>query len=154
MKRTLNTIQKQERKHLLIDNIGRSPTLLTMLCSSIGLDDIEAVCSQAYDHLDNISSVEFVLVSSLVYYVFEESCMLALAPELIAEYQTHAQLCKENIDTGLANLPLLLPSTVQNVQGLLLGVGFPLFVPRLLLRVILLYLLSFSNIWGLGLCLN
>ncbi|KAJ2980021.1 hypothetical protein NQ176_g2889 [Zarea fungicola] len=100
----------------------RSPTLLTMICSSIGLDNIEAVCSQAYDHLDNISSVEFVLVSSLEYYIFEESSMLALAPELIAEYQTHAQLCKENVDTGLANLPLLLPSTIQNVQGLLLGV--------------------------------
>lgn len=92
-----------------------------MICSSVGLDDIGEVCRRAYEHLDNISSVEFVLISSILYYVFEESSLLTLSPELLAEYKVHAQLCIANVDTGLANLPLLLSSTAQNVQALFLG---------------------------------
>ncbi|ATY67357.1 fungal specific transcription factor [Cordyceps militaris] len=97
------------------------PTLITMLCSSIGLDDIAAVCRREYEHLDNISSVQFVLINSILYYVFEEMSMLGISPERLAEYKVHAELCRANVDTGLANLPLLLSSTAQNVQGLLLG---------------------------------
>lgn len=93
-----------------------------MLCSSIGLDDIADVCRRTYEQLDNISSVKFVLISSILYYVFEEMSMLGISPDLLAEYKTHAELCRANVDTGLANLPLLLSSTAQNVQGLLLGV--------------------------------
>lgn len=50
--------------------------------------------------------------------------MLGISPELLAEYKIHAELCRANVDTGLANLPLLLSSTTANVQGLLLGVRF------------------------------
>ncbi|OAA71144.1 fungal specific transcription factor [Cordyceps fumosorosea ARSEF 2679] len=99
----------------------KPPTLITMLCSSIGLDDIAAVCRREYAHLDNISSVKFVLINSILYYIFEETSMLGISPELLAEYKTHAELCRANVDTGLANLPLLLSSTAQNVQGILLG---------------------------------
>ncbi|KAM3457167.1 hypothetical protein MY3296_001219 [Beauveria thailandica] len=97
------------------------PTLLMMLCASIGLDDVAEVIKREYEHLDNISSVKFVLISSLLYYVFEEMSMLGISPELLAEYKAHAELCRANVDTGLANLPLLLSSTAENVQGLLLG---------------------------------
>ncbi|TQV91441.1 dihydroorotate reductase PyrE [Cordyceps javanica] len=97
------------------------PTLITMLCASVGLDDIAAVFRREYAHLDNISSVKFVLVNSIMYHIFEEMSMLGISPELLVEYKAHAELCKANVDTGLANLPLLLSSTAQNVQGLLLG---------------------------------
>ncbi|OAQ95909.1 hypothetical protein LLEC1_06301 [Akanthomyces lecanii] len=92
-----------------------------MLCSSIGLDDIAEVCRREYEHLDNISSIKFVLISSILYHIFEESSMLGVSTELLAEYKAHAKLCRANVDTGLANLPLLLSSTATNVQGLLLG---------------------------------
>ncbi|KAM3505572.1 hypothetical protein MY11210_007909 [Beauveria gryllotalpidicola] len=97
------------------------PTLIMMLCASIGLDDVSEVMKREYEHLDNISSVKFVFISSLLYYVFEEMSMLSISPELLAEYKAHAELCRANVDTGLANLPLLLSSTAENVQGLLLG---------------------------------
>ena len=102
--------------------VDNPPTLITMLCASVGLDDIAAVFRREYAHLDNISSVKFVLVNSIMYHIFEEMSMLGISPELLVEYKAHAELCKANVDTGLANLPLLLSSTAQNVQGLLLGV--------------------------------
>lgn len=108
---------------LLTRNADGPSTLVALLSASFGMEDIQAVCEQAYGHLDNISRVEFVLVNCLLYYIFEESSILGISPELLVEYQQWAQMCLANVDTGLANLPLLLSSTPETIQCLLLGVS-------------------------------
>jgi hypothetical protein len=64
------------------------------------------------------------IVNAGLYFLFQERASLAEDERRgpLLEYQS---LCRDNLETALANLPLLMPARKESIEVLLLGVRLP-----------------------------
>lgn len=79
-----------------------------------------------YFATEDISDSLFLIVNIGLCNLFAEQHALNPDPGRRDEYHSYIELCRINIETGLANLPLWMTPKVENVQALLLGVSKPL----------------------------
>ena len=75
-----------------------------------------------YFPTDDFSDAVFAIVNAGLYYMFLEQHALAEDKATKEEYETYIQMCRVNLETAVANLPLFLSAKVENVRALLLGV--------------------------------
>lgn len=93
------------------------------MCDLVGVADITTLCRAVYFPTEDVSDATFAVVSALLYNLFLEQHSLSSDPAVREEYNRHFQLCRANLETTLANLPMLLSAKIDNVQALLLGVS-------------------------------
>lgn len=64
------------------------------------------------------------VVNAGLYFLLQEKASLAEGARRaqLLEYQS---LCRDNLETALTNLPLLMPARKESIELLLLGVGTP-----------------------------
>lgn len=109
--------------------VGSPVTLFTIMCDLVGVTDITTLCRAVYFPTEDVSDATFAVVSALLYNLFLEQHSLSSDPAVREEYNRHFQLCRANLETTLANLPMLLSAKIDNVQALLLGVSLILPPP-------------------------
>lgn len=71
----------------------------------------------------NYSETDFVTVNVGLYYLFQEYSSIVIETER-DKFLQFADMCRNNVDTGLSVLPLYLPPTAGTVTALLCGVSF------------------------------
>lgn len=91
-----------------------------MSCSFLRVDQFVETCRRVYFAVDGYSISTFIIVNAGLYYLFREN---SIDEATIREkYSRYQYLCRDNLETALANLPLLLPPRAETVEALLLGV--------------------------------
>ncbi|KAM3540993.1 hypothetical protein ARSEF1564_006088 [Beauveria bassiana] len=115
---------------LLKKNKASPVTLFTIMCDLVGVTDITTLCRAVYFPTEDVSDATFAVVSALLYNLFLEQHSLCSDPDVREEYNRHFQLCRANLETTLANLPMLLSAKIDNVQALLLGSLYAVDVSR------------------------
>lgn len=97
-------------------------TIFTITCSLTGITDFTAMCRLVYFPSDDFSDAYFTIVNAGLYNLFMEQQVLAQDPVLKDQYDAHMKLCRSNLETSLANLPLFLSPKTENVMALHMGV--------------------------------
>ncbi|XP_044723686.1 fungal specific transcription factor domain-containing protein [Hirsutella rhossiliensis] len=97
----------------------------------VGITDFSNLCRSFYfPTSDNPSDANFIIVNAMLYNLFTEQFSLATDPAIQSEYDSYIQICRVNIETGLAATPLVLSAAVENVQALLLGTLYAIDISR------------------------
>lgn len=81
-------------------------------------------CREVYFCTDDYTEATFIVVNFGLYSVFVELSVVAKDAASREETQRYVQLCKDNLETALANLNILMPATIESIMALSLGVGF------------------------------
>lgn len=106
-----------------------------MSCSFITIEDFTESCRKVYFATEDYSIAIFIIVNAGLYYLFQEKSIIDESKS--EEYLKYHYLCRDNLETALANLPLLLPPRREMVEALLLGVcGIQLVLRRLIPHVL------------------
>lgn len=92
-----------------------TPGLFTFICYFFAVKDFSNLCSQIYFPTEDFSDAVFIIVNIGLYYLF-----LEFLPD---GHDLYIHTTRVNMETALANINLFMPTTVENVQALLLGVG-------------------------------
>ncbi|KAM4060939.1 fungal specific transcription factor [Hirsutella rhossiliensis] len=117
--------------HLLEIVKDSPPSLFSFTCSIVGITDFSNLCRSFYfPTSDNPSDANFIIVNAMLYNLFTEQFSLATDPAIQSEYDSYIQICRVNIETGLAATPLVLSAAVENVQALLLGTLYAIDISR------------------------
>lgn len=78
-----------------------------------------------YFPAEDFSDAIFTIVNAGLYSMFSEQHSLASDKAIKEEYAQYIHMCRVNLETSLANLPLFMSAKVENVKALLLGVSDP-----------------------------
>lgn len=87
-------------------------------------------CRQVYFSTEDPTLCLFIIVNSGLVPLFVESRLVATDPKMKAEYHAAWQTCSTNMEVAISSLPLVMPTTLQNAQALLLGASWAVDVSR------------------------
>jgi len=97
------------------------PVTFTLICAFIAIADFTESCRKVYFATDDYSVGTFIIVNAGLYYLFQEKSIQY--PSKAAEFLKYHYKCRDNLETALGSLPLLLTQKRENVEALLLGVS-------------------------------
>ncbi|KAK3215062.1 hypothetical protein GRF29_19g2086471 [Pseudopithomyces chartarum] len=97
------------------ENVSNSR--LTWLAQILPLTEFTHICQNIYFSVDGYSDTDYILANGYLSYIFFENLVVSEQPNF-AEY---SQLCRENLETALAKLPVLTPSSMNVIAALTLG---------------------------------
>lgn len=86
------------------------------------LENFSELCLHVY-FSENYSQADFITANAGLMYLYME--YMSRTPEKEDEIQPYVEMCRSNLQTALANLPLHLPATSRMIGALLLGVLTP-----------------------------
>ncbi len=91
------------------------------ICAFIAAENFAERCSKVYFATDDYSLMTWGSVNAGLYFLFQEKASLVTGAQRdqLLEYQN---LCRDNLETALANLPLLMPARKESIEVLLQGV--------------------------------
>lgn len=92
-----------------------------MSCAFITVEDFIESCRKVYFATEDYSIATFIIVNAGLYHLFQEKSVMDEPRS--EEYLKYRYLCRDNLETALANLPLLLPPRREMIEALLLGVS-------------------------------
>ena len=99
-----------------------------MSCAFITVEDFIESCRKVYFATEDYSIAIFIIANAGLYYLFQEKSVMDESKS--EEYLKYHYLCRDNLETALANVPLLLPPRKEMIEALLLGVsGIQLAIP-------------------------
>ncbi|EXJ76568.1 uncharacterized protein A1O5_01076 [Cladophialophora psammophila CBS 110553] len=98
------------------------PMIFTMSCTFITVEAFIESCRKVYFATEDYSTAIFIIVNAGLYYIFQEKSFMDESES--QDYLQYHYLCRDNLETALANLPLLLPPNKEIVEALLLGVTY------------------------------
>ena len=79
-----------------------------------------------YFATEDFSISTFIVVNAGLYYLFQEKYIIMdEGSGTAAEYLAYDHMCRDNLETALANLPFFMPPKMETVEALLLGVCHP-----------------------------
>ncbi|KAK6337457.1 hypothetical protein TWF730_002856 [Orbilia blumenaviensis] len=107
------------------------PMAFLMSLTFVTVDDFVDVCRRIYFPTEDYNIAVFITVNSGLYYLFQDNTCSAtedFSDEECLKYQT---LCRDNLETALSNLPLLLPARKDMVEALILGVTYAIEISKL-----------------------
>lgn len=99
-----------------------------LICAFIATEDFTESCRRVYFATEDFSLATFIVVNAGLYYLFLEKYIMIEEKNkvgLASEYLAYHHLCRDNLETGLANLSLFLPPKMETIEALLLGVCSP-----------------------------
>ena len=87
-----------------------------------GINDFAELCRLAYVPSEEYSDSLFITVNAGLCNLFMEQQALTPDPSIKNAYTAYREMCQANLETGLANMPLIMSPKLDNVQALVLGV--------------------------------
>lgn len=85
------------------------------------------LCFNVYFSEDH-SAFDFISVNAGLYSLCSDYASESeIAPHEREEYRAYAEMCRENLETGLASLPLYIPASSETITALLFGVSPSIF---------------------------
>lgn len=82
-----------------------------------------------YFATEDFSLSTFIVVNAALYYLFQEKYIIMDENRgTAAEYLAYHHMCRDNLETALANLPFFMPPNKETIEALLLGVCPPRIV--------------------------
>ncbi|KAI1258936.1 fungal-specific transcription factor domain protein [Xylariaceae sp. FL1019] len=116
---------------------GPVPAMLAILYQFVDFESFADRCRRLYFKTEDPSDGRFILVNSGLIYVFFEASLSASDPVKKASYDDCRIMCQHNVEIALAQLPLFLPATAENIEALLMGASFCIDISRASLAWIL-----------------
>jgi hypothetical protein len=90
----------------------------TLICAFIAVEDFTDSCRKVYFATDDFSLTTFIVVNAGLYYLFQEKFIMMNENDAgAAECMSYHHMCRDNFETGLANLPFFLPPTMESVAA-------------------------------------
>lgn len=91
------------------------------ICTFIAAENFAERCSKVYFATEDFSLMSWGVVNAGLYFLLQEKASLAEGPQRaqLLEYQS---ICRDNLETALTNLPLLMPARRESIELLVLGV--------------------------------
>ncbi|KAK7973848.1 subtilisin-like serine protease [Apiospora arundinis] len=90
-------------------------------------------CRRLYFHTDRSDIPESLFINvnaGLIYLFFEKSIRAPAGTAEKAMLEKCTAMCQFNMETAIAQLPLLMPATLENCEALLMGASFAIDVSR------------------------
>ncbi|OQE24841.1 hypothetical protein PENFLA_c009G02676 [Penicillium flavigenum] len=78
-------------------------------------------CREVYFCLEDYSDTAFVVTNFCLYSVLYEYDAEEKDTTTREEHQNYIQMCRDNLETALANLNILMPATYESIMALILG---------------------------------
>lgn len=106
---------------------------LISVCCFMAVENFAEACRRVYFALEDFSHANFIIVNMGLYYLFQEKAVLAggVGDEAGRDrYAGYYRLCRDNLETGLANLRFFLGASMENIEALLLGASYAIEVSR------------------------
>jgi hypothetical protein len=106
---------------------------LISVCCFMAVENFAEACRRVYFALEDFSHANFIIVNMGLYYLFQEKAVVAagVGDSAAAErYTGYYRLCRDNVETGLANLRFFLGASMENIEALLLGASYAIEVSR------------------------
>jgi hypothetical protein len=97
-----------------------------MSCVFISVDDFVESCRKVFFATEDYSLETFIIVNAGLHHLFEEKSVTG--ESMSEEFVKYHYLCRDNLETALANLPFFFHPKKEIIEALLLGVSqHPLF---------------------------
>lgn len=106
---------------------------LISVCCFMAVENFAEACRRVYFALEDFSHANFIIVNMGLYYLFQEKAVVAGGSGDAAgadRYTGYYRLCRDNLETGLANLRFFLGASMENIEALLLGASYAIEVSR------------------------
>ncbi|KAK6224786.1 fungal specific transcription factor domain-containing protein [Colletotrichum tabaci] len=97
------------------------PSIFSLACSFLDVDDLAELCRRVYFCTDNFADTTFIIVNGALFYLFMEQAYLAPDGTSREEFESYQHMCRNNLETALACLPLMLPAKVESIEALLIA---------------------------------
>lgn len=94
------------------------------ICTFIAADNFNDQCRKVYFATEDYSLMTWGVVNAGLYFLFQEKACLSEGTQR-AQFLEYQSLCRDNLETALTNLPLLMPARKESLEVLLLGVRTP-----------------------------
>lgn len=98
-------------------------TILLGFFPFITVDSLLEKCRQVYFATEDYSDATFIVVNACLVYLFSEISFSESDTTKQEIYDKYHDLCRVNLETGLANLNLLMPATMESIEALSIGVS-------------------------------
>ncbi|EON97832.1 putative fungal specific transcription factor domain protein [Phaeoacremonium minimum UCRPA7] len=105
----------------------RKPVTFTLICAFDSVEYFTDQCKKVYFPTENFSQATFVSVNAGLYYIFQEKTALAVQTgdmSAVATYRGYCDLCRDNLETAIANLGLLMPPRKETVEALIMAASY------------------------------
>ncbi|EFQ26850.1 fungal specific transcription factor domain-containing protein [Colletotrichum graminicola M1.001] len=106
------------------------PSIFSLACSFLDVDDLAELCRKIYFCTDNFADTTFVIVNGALFYLFMEQSYLAPNAEAREEFERYQHICQSNLETALTCLPLMLPAKRESIEALLLAAVYSIDVSK------------------------
>ena len=93
------------------------------------VDEFTEYCKVVYLAVHDFSPCLFIVVNTGLFYLFLENFEEKGDDGMKDEYRRYVEMCKVNLETGLANLSMFPLPKKENIEALLMGVSFPAPLP-------------------------
>lgn len=103
---------------------------LISVCCFMAVENFAEACRRVYFALDDFSQATFIIVNMGLYYLFQEKSVTADSEAAVREYTGYFELCRDNLETGLAHLKFFLGASMETIEALLLGASYAIEVSR------------------------
>ncbi|ROV98759.1 hypothetical protein VMCG_06721 [Cytospora schulzeri] len=103
---------------------------LISVCCFMAVENFAEACRRVYFALEDFSHATFIIVNAGLYYLFQEKSVMAETDDLVRQYTGYYELCRSNLETGLANLKFFLGASMETIEALLLGASYAIEVSR------------------------
>ncbi|KAK2601331.1 hypothetical protein N8I77_010786 [Diaporthe amygdali] len=106
---------------------------LISVCCFMAVENFAEACRRVYFALEDFSHANFIIVNMGLYYLFQEKAVVAGGSGDTAardRYTGYYELCRDNLETGLANLRFFLGASMETIEALLLGASYAIEVSR------------------------
>lgn len=103
---------------------------LISVCCFMAVENFAEACQRVYFALEEFSQATFIIVNAGLYYLFQEKSVTAETDAQVREYTGYYELCRNNLETGLANLKFFLGASMETIEALLLGASYAIEVSR------------------------
>lgn len=107
---------------MLMMTVVHPPSVFQSYFPFISADYFVKKCRDVYFATEDYSDATWIIVNGGLFHIFLDYSYTAKAHETRSEHQHYLQLCQNNMETGLANLNLLMPATDESIEALTLGV--------------------------------
>lgn len=111
-------------------------TVLLGFFPFITADSLFERCRQVYFATEEYSDATFIVVNACLVYLFSEFSFSESETSKREIYDKYHDLCRVNLETGLANLSLLTPATMESIEALSMGVSSRFIDPLLEILIV------------------
>ncbi|KAJ5562944.1 transcriptional regulator family: Fungal Specific TF [Penicillium sp. DV-2018c] len=98
-----------------------SPSFFGGYVPFLAVDQFVEKCRDVYFCLNEYSDAAFVITNFCLYMIFYELGALEKGATLREEYQHCILMCRDNLETALANLNILMPANQESITALAVG---------------------------------